>query len=158
MITKAVDTTADIALETVPFVLKTLFGLGVVYFVYTRYTNRFIKLKENSKYPKSNVTDAQAKSRAGAIGSSITLFGNSFDTVANNITGLNYNGFVKVYNAFGHQTGTFFSGDLDLIEWLRNQFSDYEVEQLSFLLNGAFFKNVDSLTEEMKDLTNLFLS
>lgn len=156
---KTVETTAEIAKQTIPFVVKTLFVLGVGYLIYRKYTNRFVKLKEKSNYPKSNVSDAQAKSRADSISGSISLFSNSFETVADNLAGLNYNGFVKVYNEFGHQSGTFFSGDLNLIEWLRNQFDDYEVEQLSFLLNGAFFKNSDpALNEEKEDLLQLFNS
>jgi hypothetical protein len=156
MSVKVVDTTADIAKETLPFILKGLFVLGVTYYVVTTYTNRFKKMNENPNYPKSNISEAQAKARAGAIGSSISLMGNSFDTVANSLTGLNYNAFVKVYNAFGHQKGTFFSGDLDLIEWLRNQFDDYEIQQLSFLLNGAFFKNSNPVSiNETRDILYL---
>jgi hypothetical protein len=159
--TKVIDTSANIAENTLPFIIKTIFVLGVGYLVYSRYTNRFIKLKEKSNYPAANVSEAQAKGRAAAIGGSITLFGNSFETVSENLSGLNYNGFVRVYNAFGHQTGTFLSGDLDLIEWLRNQFTDYQMQQLSFLLNGAFFKNQksDSINPaETQEIINLLLN
>jgi len=82
---------------------------------------------------------AQAKAKADSIAGSITWTGNSFNNVADNLSGLNYNDFIRVYNAFGQQTGTLLGGDLNLIEWIQNQFSEYEVEQLSSLLNGAFF-------------------
>lgn len=125
--------------SVIPFLIKTIVIGGIAWYVYDRFTNRFIKLKENPNYPASNITDAQAKGRADAIAGSIGWFSNSFDTVADNLAGLNYNGFIKVYNAFGHQTGTLLGGDLNLIEWIRNQFTDYEVQQLSSLQNGAFF-------------------
>jgi hypothetical protein len=157
---KAIETSANIAENTLPFIIKTIFILGVGYLVYAKYTNRFVKLQEKSSYPKSNVSDAQAKGRAASIAGSITLFGNSFDTVSESLSGLNYNGFVRVYNAFGHQTGTYLAGDLDLIEWLRNQFTDYQMQQLSFLLNGSFFKNSNTKVTpiETQEIINLLLN
>lgn len=134
---------SEVAKQTasvIPFVIKTAIVCGIAWYAYHRFTNRFVKLKEKSNYPTSNVTDAQAKSRADAISGSIDWFSNSFDTVADSLAGLNYNGFVKVYNAFGHQTGTLLGGDLNLVEWIRNQFTDYEIAQLSALQNGAFFR------------------
>lgn len=126
--------------ETIPFLIKFFTVLGVGYYMYSVYTNRFVKRKENTSYPAANVSYAQAKSRADAIYSSISLFNNDFDNVARQLTGLNYNGFVRVYNAFGHKRGTLLSGDLNLEEWVYNQFTPYQVQQLSFLLGGAFFQ------------------
>lgn len=142
--------------SVIPFLIKTAVVCGIGYYIYYRYTNRFVGLKENSKYPTANVTTAQAKSRADAIYGSITLFGNDFTSVSNNLAGLNYNGFVRVYNAFGHQTGTLLGGDLNLVEWIKNQFTEYEVSQLSTLLNGAFFKLGNN--EEYNDIEALFLN
>lgn len=130
----------------IPFLVKTAVVCGIGYYAYKKFTNRFIKLKENGKFPVSNVTDSQAKTRADAIASSIGWFTNSFDGVADSLQGLNYNGFVRVYNAFGHQTGTLFGGDLNLIEWIKNQFDDYEIAQLSSLQNGVFFKSQETAT------------
>lgn len=146
------NTTASVAEKTLPFILKGLFVLGIGLYIFSSYKNRFVKLKENSNYNPSNVTLAQAKTRADAIGSSIGLFSNSFESVADNLAGLNYNGFVRVYNAFGHQSGTLLSGDLNLIEWIKNQFSEYEIAQLSSLQNGVFFKI--AATPKMYALTN----
>ena len=128
--------------SVIPFLIKTVVVCGIAYYVYNRFTNRFIKLKENSNYPAANVTEAQAKTRADAIAGSIGWFTNSFDAVADNLAGLNYNGFVRVYNAFGQQTGTLFGGDLNLVEWIKNQFSEDEISQLSSLQNGVFFKGI----------------
>lgn len=135
------ETKTEIVKQTasvIPFIIKTVIVGGVAYFVYQKYTNRFTKLKEKSSYPVSNITQAQAEAKADSIGGSISLFDNDLDNVINQLTGLNYNAFVRVYNAFGHQRGTLFGGDLNLVEWLQNQFPD-DIEQLSFLLNGAFF-------------------
>lgn len=126
--------------ETIPFLIKFAVFAGVGYFVYKTYTNRFVKRKENSSLPDSNITYAQAQARANAIYSSIGWISNDFENVSRNISGLNYNGFIRVYNAFGHKTGTLLGGDLDLEQWCANQFTADQMRQLSFLLNGAFFK------------------
>ena len=54
-----------------------------------------------------------------------------------------------MYNAFGKRSGHLFGGDKNLIEYLQDQFSEYELEHLSFLNNGAFFKNanIETLSE-----------
>lgn len=125
--------------SVVPFLIKTAIVLGIGFVIYRKYTNRFLSKKENKKYPNSNISDAQASSRAASIEQSKTLFSNDFENVARNLSGLNYNGFIKLYNAFGKHTGTMLGGELDLIEWLQNQFSEQEIAELSALLNGAFF-------------------
>ena len=132
---KVIEQTASV----IPFLIKTIVICGIGYYVYYKFTNRFVKMKENSKYPVANLTMAQAKARAESIYGSITLFGNDFQNVATQLNQVNYNGFVRIYNAFGEHTGTLLGGDLDLIEWIHNQFTDYEIEQISFLTSGAFF-------------------
>ncbi|WP_163398155.1 hypothetical protein [Flavobacterium fluviatile] len=136
LIEKAAEKTFDV----IPFLIKTTVILGLGWFAYYKFTNRFVKRKENSSYPAANVSIAQAKSRADAIYSSIGWVSNDFENVASQLTGLNYNGFVRVYNAFGHKRGTLLAGDLTLEEWIYNQFSKEQVQQLSFLLGGAFFQ------------------
>lgn len=142
------------AASVIPFVIKTVIIGGIVYFVYRSYTNRFVKLKENNNYPVANISMAQAKTRADAIYGSIGWFSNSFDTVADNMAGLNYNGFVRLYNAFGHHTGTFFSGDLNLVEWIKNQFDEQEVQSLSLLNNGTFFRQYPDKVNRFFDALN----
>lgn len=126
--------------SVIPFVLKTAIVCGIIYFVYDSYTDRFIKKKEVNTYPLANVSLSQAQSIANNIYGSIGIFSNDFETIRDSFSGLNYNALVRVYNAFGHKTGTFFSGDLDLLEWLKNQFDDEEIEELSFVTNGVLFK------------------
>ncbi len=126
--------------EAIPFLIKLGAVLGVGYYAYSKYTNRFVKRKENSSFPASNISMAQAQSRADAIYGSIGLVSNNFDNAARQISGLNYNGFIRLFNAFGHRKGTLFGGDLNLEQWAYNQFTAYQVQQLSFLLGGAFFQ------------------
>ncbi len=121
------------------FIIKTLFLLGLGYFAYTKFANRFVKRKFNSNYPDANISDAQAEARANSIADSIKWFSNDYENVELQLAGLNYNGFIKLYNAFGKQTGTLLGGELDLVEWIRNQFKDYQILKLSALQNGAFF-------------------
>jgi hypothetical protein len=147
-----IDKGADLAV----WFIKGTIVIGGLYLLYRSYTNRFVKLKENSNYPLANVTVAQAKNRADAIGASIGWVSNDFDQVSQNLAGLNYNGFIRVYNEFGHQTGTLLGGDLNLIEWIKNQFSEYEVSQLSTLLNGAFFKGLTLEDNPIEILFNQF--
>lgn len=128
--------------SVIPFVIKTGIVLGLGYLIVRKYTNRFQKLPLNPKFPPANITDSQAETRANAIASSLAFFdwgGDEFAITSQNLAGLNYNGFVKVYNAFGKQKGHLFAGDLTLIEWINDQFTPYEVSQLSLLLGGAFF-------------------
>lgn len=126
--------------EVIPFLIKFAVFAGVGYWAYSSYTNRFIKRKENATYPDAKISFAQAQARANAIYSSIGVFSNDFANVSRQLSNLNYNDFIRVYNAFGHKTGTLLGGDLDLEQWCANQFTRYEVQQLSFLLGGAFFQ------------------
>lgn len=125
--------------SVIPFVIKTAIILAISGFIYYKYTNRFVEMKFNKDWEDSNVTDSQAESRAAAIAQSIGIVSNDYDTVERSLSGLNYNGFIKVFNAFGQQTGTLLGGKLNLIEWIRNQFSDYQILKLSALQNGVFF-------------------
>ena len=127
--------------SALPFLIKLTAITALVVVGYKTWTNRFVSLKESRNEPPSNISLAQAKVRADSIASSIGYISNDFTNVSKQLTGLNYNGFVRVYNAFGHHTGTLLGGDLNLIEWLQNQFGNdsFKIKQLSFLLNGKFF-------------------
>ena len=68
------EVTSELVRQTasiIPFLVKTAVVCGIGWYVYHRYTNRFVSLKEKSNYPASNVSDAQAKTRADGIASSI---------------------------------------------------------------------------------------
>jgi hypothetical protein len=130
-------TQSEIAKSTIPFIVKTLFVLAIFGFAYYKITNRFKALSENANYPTSNITEGQATTKADAIFEAMYGIGSNFDIVAYNIAGLNYNAWVKLYNAFGERRGS----DLqkgNLVEWLNDQFSNYELEQLRFLVSNVF--------------------
>jgi alpha-acetolactate decarboxylase len=125
--------------SVIPFVLKTVFVLGVGYFVYSSWADRFVPSKEVPYYPQSNITSSQAKTKAEAIYGAMKGFGNGFQVVAANIAGLNYNGWVRLYNAFGNRQGIVpFSGETNLVEWFADQFDEEELAQLRFLVPNAF--------------------
>ena len=66
-------------------------------------------------------------------------FGNGFEIVKTNIAGLNYNAFIKVYNAFGHRQGSIpFSDKMNMVEWFSDQFDADELTQLRFLVPNMF--------------------
>lgn len=139
------------AIENIPQVQLGIWGfkalfitaivVGTGYVIYKKVTEFKDKKYDGTQSP-SNVSDNEAAARAKAIASSLALFdyvGDEFEITSKNLKGLNYNGFVKVYNAFGEQKGHAFKGKLNLIDWIFDQFSDYEVQQLSFLTAGKFF-------------------
>jgi hypothetical protein len=125
--------------SVIPFFLKTGFVLGVGYVIYNKWTNRFVPSKEVSYYPTANITTSQAKTKADAIYGAMKGYGNGFQIVAANIAGLNYNGWVRVYNAFGNRQGVIpFSSKMNLTEWFADQFNEEELAQLRFLVPNVF--------------------
>lgn len=123
----------------IPFVLKLLIVSLIGAIVYYKIVNRFVKKKEVSKYGPANITLAQADARASSIAASGDFLNKDFDAVLSSLAGLNYNGFVRVYNAFGAQTGHIFGDELDMIQWLYSKFNKDEMMHLSTLTGGAFF-------------------
>ncbi|MEG7688968.1 hypothetical protein U2044_15355, partial [Listeria monocytogenes] len=88
----------------------------------------------------ANISETQAALRADVIYNAVGVFSDKFNLIAQQIEGLNYNGFVKLYNAFGNRGVIFMiKDDKNLIDFLQSNLSNYEFNQLSFLLNGAFF-------------------
>lgn len=137
--TQAGQKAVEKATEIIPFVLKTLFVLGVLGFLYYKFTNRFQPLKENPDYPNANVSLGNAKTKAEAIYNAMKGFGANLDSVASNIAGLNYNGFVRVFNAFGERQGAVpFSDKMNMVEWFFDQFDNTEITQLRFLVPNVF--------------------
>jgi hypothetical protein len=125
--------------SVIPFIVKSVFVLGIGYWVYRKYINRFESLREVSNYPDSNITNAQAITKAETIYGAMKGAGNGFQIVATNIANLNYNAWVKVYNAFGNRQGAIpFSSKMNLVEWFADQFNDEELAQLRFLVPNVF--------------------
>ncbi len=130
--------------SVIPWLIK-FAVLGIVgYIGYTSFINRFKKKSENSAFPQANITQAEAQTRADSIANAVSFdiagsMGSQFSTTADMLSGLNYNGFIRLYNAFGEHAGYIPFQKMNLIEFIQDQFSAYEIKQLSFLQNGAFF-------------------
>lgn len=125
--------------SVIPFLIKTTVILGIGWFLYSKYTNRFVSLSENSNYPVANINNSQASTKAETIYGAMKGLGNGFNIVATNISGLNYNGWIKLYNAFGHRQGSIpFSSKMNLVEWFADQFNEEELAQLRFLVPNVF--------------------
>uniref|UniRef100_UPI0040480E47 hypothetical protein n=1 Tax=Flavobacterium sp. TaxID=239 RepID=UPI0040480E47 len=125
--------------SVIPFLIKTIVIVGGGLYLYYRFTNRFISLKENPNYPVSNITNNQAQTKAESIYNAMLGFGNGFEIVKTNIAGLNYNAFIKVYNAFGNRQGSIpFSDKMNIVEWFTDQFDESELNQLRFLVPNMF--------------------
>lgn len=120
-------------------------GVGGFAFYKFYWKNRFKKIKFNTAYAPSSVTPSQAKLKADMLYRAMHGFGRNFDAIYEAFKGVNYNGFVEIYNAFGKRRpadslsfGN--SGDLTLTEWLRSDLWESELEKLRNLtkINGLF--------------------
>jgi hypothetical protein len=134
----SVNATASI----VKGILKTGLFLGVGYYVYKKVFDGFSTLKEDKRYRSSNISTGMAKNKAEAIynamyGINITSAG--FRAVKQSLTGVNHNGFIKIYNEFSLRKGINpMAKKMNLIQWISDQFSQSELVQLRFLLPNFF--------------------
>ena len=126
------------------WIIKGVLLFCVGYWAYGKIVNRFTALPSNSNYPASNISTAQAQSRADAIANAYSYISSDDEfnaTVAAFTTSngyINYNGYIALYNAFGHHKNGL-GQDLTLTDYIRDQFSADQISQLSFMLGGAFF-------------------
>lgn len=140
---KAINNQTELAgkaIAILPTVIK-IAGFGIAaYLLYSWLTNRFKPIGIANNLDPANITDGQAQTKANAIYQAMVGVGANFDIVKSNLAGLNYNGWVKVYNAFGKRQGILpFSAKTDLAEWLVDQFNDSELNELRFLLGDNLF-------------------
>lgn len=133
---KAVSTTINIG-----FILFGTAVLGVAgYAFYALYwKNRFKKMKYNPKAAKSNVSPASAIAKANALYAAMRGAGTNEKEIYKALTGVNYNGFVAIYNAFGKREGALnFSlgnrGDEDLLSFLQGDLGEKELATLRNLM------------------------
>jgi len=133
------NTTVNVTASIVKGVLKTGFFLGVGYFAYTKIFNGFSTLTENKKEKPSNISSGMAKNKAEAIFSAMYGLGSGFKAVKQNLIGVNYNGFVRIYNAFGQRKGINpLSKKMTLTQWFIDQFSPSELIELRFIIPHFF--------------------
>ncbi|KGO89547.1 hypothetical protein [Flavobacterium suncheonense] len=142
--TSAGQKALDKSMEAIPMVAKWVAALGLIGLTWYLVSNRFVRWDYNNAYPKSNISQAQAEARAEAIYTAMFGIGNGFEIVKQQIAGLNYNGFIMLYNAFGIRKSAtnipFINKDEGtLVEWIQNQFSESEKAQLRFLIGNSFF-------------------
>lgn len=129
--------TATKAVDLFFTVLKVgIFCLGG-YIIYRKVVPSFDKKYEKSNYRPSNITTQGAAIRAENLYRAMYGPGDNFNKVATNLKGLNYNGYIRVYNAFGERRGLDFKKQ-NLEEWFYDQFTESEIKQLKFLTNNSF--------------------
>jgi hypothetical protein len=135
------DTTKKVT-EMFPFMFKTAIGVTALVIGYRYISTRFSSWKEVSNYPPANISFAQAKSKAESLYNSTGYFGygNDFENIKSQLQNVNYNGFVRIYNAF-NQKGNIITGYSDLISFLHSKLTNDQIQQLRFLLSGAFLKD-----------------
>lgn len=132
---KAVDKGIDL----VYLGLKIVVVGGLIYLAYRKISNRFEPLEEVSSYPVANITKHQAEARANALFQAMVGPGAKLPLVAQNISGLNYNAYIRVFNAFGHKSGSFpFSKNMTLTEWIIDQFNTADLSYLRGVMGGFF--------------------
>lgn len=110
-------------------------GLG--FFAYYKIFMGFKKLQEDTRYKPSNISQTTAKARAEAIYTAMIGFGANYATIEKNLTGLNHNGFIRLYNEFGQRRGATLV-NMNLVEWLQDQFKEDDISRLRFLIQGFF--------------------
>lgn len=117
--------------------LKVLLVGGIVAVIYFKFLKGFSKLKEDTRYKPSNISVTEAKAKADAIYTALMGFGANYTAVENNLTGLNHNAFIRVYNEFGERRSATLS-KMNLVEWLQDQFKADDITKLRFLIKGFF--------------------
>ena len=115
--------------------------LGIVVialtFAYYKIFKGFKKVKEDLNYTPANISVTSAKARAEAIYTALLGFGANYNTVEKNLTGLNHNGFIRLYNEFGERRSSVLT-KMNLVEWLQDQLNEDDIAKLRFLIKGFF--------------------
>jgi hypothetical protein len=112
-----------------------LFCLGG-YLVYRKITNAFRSRKENGNYRPANISEAMAKVRAENLFKAMFGASHDFNAMLKNLSGLNYNGYTRVFNAFGERRGADLKKQ-NLTQWIYDQCNATELAQLKFATNNA---------------------
>jgi hypothetical protein len=109
-------------------------AVGVGHYAYKKFINRFTKIGQNNQYEPAKINDAIASAKAESMYQAMKGFGNGFKSVKGNLTGLTHNDYIKVYNAFGNRQGAIpFSQEMNLNEWILDEFKGDELAQLKFI-------------------------
>ncbi|AVM49312.1 hypothetical protein [Capnocytophaga sp. oral taxon 878] len=126
----AVTTTINIG-----FILLgvSVLAIGGTAFYYLFWKNRFVKAKYNGNMPRSNVSPAAAQAKAEALYQAMKGAGTNEEAIKRALAGVNYNGYIAIYNAFGKREPgglTFSLGNgnyEDLTSFLHGDLSESEL-------------------------------
>ena len=118
-------------------VLKVVLIAGAATFVYYKIFKGFKKVQEDKRYKPSNISVTEAKARAEAIYTAMLGMGANEKTVEKNLTGLNHNGFIRLFNEFGERRSALLT-KMNLVEWLQDQFKEDETAKLRFIIKGLY--------------------
>ena len=96
-------------------------------------------MKYNPKAAQSNVSPAAALAKANTLYAAMKGAGTNEKEIYKALAGVNYNGFVAIYNAFGKREGALnFSignrGDEDLLSFLQGDLGEKELATLRNLM------------------------
>ncbi|MBA0884923.1 hypothetical protein [Flavobacterium undicola] len=130
---KTIEKTADLGFT----IFKIGLIGGVALFAYFKIFKGFKKIQEDKRYKPSNINTTQAKARSEAIYTALLGAGANYNTVENNLTGLNHNGFIRLFNEFGERRSATLV-KMNLVEWLQDQFNEADIAKLRFLIKGFF--------------------
>lgn len=121
------------------FIIKTVAIVGIIYYGIQSFKKRFSPLNEVTAFGPANISYGQAKTKADVLHTAMKGFGNGFSTVKNTIAGINYNGWVRLYNAFGNRPDSMVgTEDMNLVEWMQDQFNENELDELRVLIQNVF--------------------
>ena len=129
----AVTTTINIG-----FILlgMAVISIGGTAFYYLYWKNRFKNAKYNSDMPDSNVSPAEARAKADALYQAMKGIGTNEKAIKKALAGVNYNGYIAIYNAFGKREPGGLSFSLgngnyeDLTSFLHGDLSESELADL----------------------------
>jgi hypothetical protein len=106
------------------------------YLVYRKIAYSFQKRKEDNNYRPANVSHEMAKVRADNLFKAMYGVSNDFNAILKNLSGVNYNGYTRIFNAFGERRGADFKKQ-NLTQWIYDQCNQTELAQLKFITNNA---------------------
>ena len=122
----------------------TVISIGGALFYNLYWKNRFRKMDYDPNQKPATISAGLAKSKADMIYRALHGIGANYNTVYNALRGMGHNNYVAIYNAFGKRTpATSFSmgnkNDMDLSQWLQDQFSGDKLAALRAQGGSAFF-------------------
>lgn len=103
------------------------------------------KLASNPNFEPNTLTDVQARTIADRLYSAMASVGTDEDEIKEALTGLTYNEFVKVYEAFGKRQYSIAWGNVGdpitsdkhhLITWLTNELDSKDIDALKVIIPG----------------------